>query len=265
VITVSSLTKQHGRRTPVDGLDAVRRALRSEGIKVRSLRSTRLLVGLTVVVNLFTAWATEMWVTDEVLVVSRVFVYPAVFTAVISAIAGSLLFTAEVQHGTLATALTARPERWTLAASKAITAAAVGLVLGVVGMATAAVAAIAVGLPAGDTSTVAATAFAALLFTALAAVLGLGVGLIVRSGAAAVSGLLVWWFVAENLVLRLAPPSVGRFLPFDAGTRLLQIGGAYESPENLELARPQLALVFGAYAVIAMGVGTVLLHRRDAP
>ena len=85
-------------------------------------------------VNLFTTWAAAMWVTDEVLVVSRVFVYPAVFTAVISAIAGSLLFTAEAQHGTLRDALTAQPARWVIAASKATIAAAVGLVLGAVGM-----------------------------------------------------------------------------------------------------------------------------------
>jgi ABC-2 type transport system permease protein len=99
----------------------------------------------------------------------------------------------------------------------------------------------------------------------LAAALGLGVGMIVRSSAGAISGLLVWWFVSENLILRLAPPKVGRFLPFDAGTRLLQVGGAYDTPEVLDaqLARPQLALVFGAYAVVAMVVGTVLLYRRD--
>lgn len=267
-MTATPLTVLPARRHPAirsrnDDLRAIPGALRSERIKLASLRSTKVLVALTLAVNLFTTWAAAMWVTDEVLVASRVFVYPAVFTAVISAIAGALLFTAEVQHGTLATALTAQPARWVIAGTKAATAAAVGLVLGTVGMTAGAVAAIAVGLPAGDTSTVPATALAALLFTGLAAVLGLGVGMIVRSSAAAVSGLLVWWFVAENLLLRLAPPTVGRFLPFDAGTRLLQVGGAYETPENLALARPQLALIFGAYAVVAMVAGTHLLYRRD--
>jgi ABC-2 type transport system permease protein len=268
-MTITTLTATPTRHHPTsrsrdDELGAIPGALRSEWIKLASLRSTKVLIALTLAVNLFTTWAAAMWVTDEVLVVSRVFVYPAVFTAVISAIAGSLLFTSEVQHGTLATALTAQPARWVIAASKATMAAAVGLALGAVGMTAGVVAAVAVGLPTGDTSTIPVTALAALLFTALAAALGLGIGMVLRSSAAAISGLLVWWFVAENLLLRLAPPTVGRFLPFDAGTRLLQVGGAYKTPANLELARPQLALIFGAYAAIAMVVGTVLLYRRDA-
>jgi ABC-2 type transport system permease protein len=252
-------------RSRGDELAAFRGALRSESMKLASLRSTKGLIALTLAVNLLTSWAVAMWATDEVLVVSRVFVYPGVFTAVIAAIAGSLMLTAEAQHGTLAIALTAQPARWVIAASKATIATAGGLVLAAVGMTAGAVAAIAVGLPAGDTSAVPATASAALLFTALAAVLGLGVGMIVRSTAGAISGLLVWWFVAENLILRLAPVEVGRFLPFDAGTRLLQVGGAYNTPAVLDaqLARPQLALVFGAYAAAAMVSGTLLLYRRD--
>ena len=246
-------------------LAAIGAALRSEWIKLASLRSTKALIMLTVAVNLVTAWAVATWVTDEVLVVSRVFVYPGVFTAVISAVAGSLMFTAEAQHGTLAIALTARPARWVIATAKTAMAAAFGLVLAVVGMIAGLAAAVGAGLPAGDTSAVPTTVAAAVLFTSLAATLGLGVGMIVRSSAGAVSGLLVWWFVAENLILRVAPANVGRFLPFDAGTRLLQVGGAYQSPEILDaqLTRPQLALVFGAYAALAAIAGTVLLHRRD--
>lgn len=264
-LTATPAAHHPATRSRRDDLEAISGALRSEWIKLASLRSTKVLIALTMTVNLLTAWAVAMWVTDEVLVVSRVFVYPGVFTAVIAAIAGSLMFTAEAQHGTLATALTAQPARWVVAASKATTAGAVGVALAAVGMTAGLVAAVAVGLPAGDTSTVPATALAALLFTALAALLGLGIGMIVRSSAGAIAGLLVWWFVAENLILRLAPPSAGRFLPFDAGTRLLQVGGAYDTPEVLDaqLARPQLALVFGAYAAVAMVLGTVLLYRRD--
>lgn len=252
-------------RSPGDGLRAVPGALRSEWIKFSTLRSAKVLLALTVAVNLFTTWAVAMWVTGEVLIVSRVFVYPAVFTAVLAAIGGALLFTAEAQHGTLATALTAQPARWVLATSKAAMATASGVLLGLVGMAAGVAGAVAVGLPGGDTSTVAATALCALLFTALAAVIGLGVGMVVRSSAGAISGLLVWWFVIERLTVQFAPPKVGRFLPFDAGSRLLQVGGAYDTPEILDVAfaRPQLALVFGAYAAIATIAGTVLLYRRD--
>ncbi|HMJ75767.1 MAG TPA: hypothetical protein VK507_07330 [Iamia sp.] len=88
---------------------------------------------------------------------------------------------------------------------------------------------------------------------------------IVRHGAGAVSGLLVWWFVVENLVLAFAPAEVGRFLPFDAGYRMLDVGSDLDDAELLaaQLSHGQSALVFGAYAVVALAVGTVLLHRRD--
>jgi hypothetical protein len=36
----------------------------------------------------------------------------------------------------------------------------------------------------------------------------------------------------------------------------------YETPEDLDLARPQLALIFSAYAGVAILVATVLLYRR---
>ena len=177
------------------------------------------------------------------------------------------MFTAEAQHGTLATALTAQPARWVIALSKATMAAAVGLVLGAVGMVAGAVGAVAVGLPAGDTSAVPATALAALRL---------------HCAGRARSGSVSAWSSAQRrrhlrptrVVVRrrepassaLAPAEVGRFLPFDAGSRLLQVGGAYDTPEILDaqLARPQLALVFGAYAAVAMVVGTILLYRRDS-
>ena len=44
----------------------------------------------------------------------------------LAAISGVLLFGSEVQHGTLASAVAARPARWVLALSKTVTAAVLG-------------------------------------------------------------------------------------------------------------------------------------------
>lgn len=257
-------------RSRHDGVRAVPTVLKSEWIKLSSVRANKAILALTIIVNAFTAWAVATWGpgpggVDEVLTASKVFVYPAVFTAVLAAVAGILLFTAEAQHGTLATSLTAQPARWVIAVSKMMTIAAVALVLAAAGMVTAFVSALVSGLPLGDTSAMAVTALYALLFTTLAALIGLGIGMITRHSAAAISGLLVWWFVGENLLLRFAPATVSRFLPFDAGYRLLGVGGASNTPAIVaaELPRPQLALVFAAYAAICTVVGTVLLHRRD--
>lgn len=261
-MTTATPTSTRSTRTDLRTLPD---ALESEWIKLSSLRATRIILVLTAVVNVLTAWAVSETVTDEVLTVSRVFVYPAVFTAVLAAISGILMFTAEVQHGTLATTMAAQPARWVIVVGKAAAAGGMGVVLGVIGMAAAFGASVASGLKAGDTSTITATALCALLFTALTAAIGLGVGMCVRHTAGAISGLLVWWFVVENLLLRFTPPELGRFVPFDAGYRLLQVGGAYETPDSIAVAlgRPELAFVFGSYAAVALVVGTVLLYRRD--
>jgi hypothetical protein len=81
-----------------------------------------------------------------------------------------------------------------------------------------------------------------------------------------ISGVLVYWFVVENLISHVAPVRVARFLPFDAGFRLVNVGGAHDTPSAraVQFDRPQLALIFGAYATLAMVAGTVLLYRRDS-
>jgi len=105
----------------------------------------------------------------------------------------------------------------------------------------------------------------ALLFTSLAALLGLSVGMIVRHGAGAISGLLVWWLVVENLLTLFLPEQVSRFLPFFAGNGLLAIDSDTATPASIAVAltRPENALVFGGYTTIALVVGTMLLYRRD--
>lgn len=265
-VTTALLERPPTTRTPRDDRLAIPGALRSERIKVTSLRSARVLPALAVAVNLITAWAVGMWATDEDLVVSRVFVYPTIFSAAFAAIAGILLFTPEAHHGTLASTLTAQPARWVTASTKTVTAATCGAVLGAVGMVAGVIGAVAVGLPAGDTSTIPATTVAALLLTGLAGVIGLGVGMVVRNTAGAIAGLLVYWFIVEDLLLQILPAKVGRFLPFDAGFRLVDVGGAHDTPAILaaQFDRPVLALIFASYASAAIALGTVLLYRRDS-
>lgn len=240
-------------------------SLRSEWIKLSTVRAYRVLLTLTAVIGAVAAFATAELVTDEVLTVSQVFVYPALFTAVFAAVAGVLLFTAEAQHGTLGVTLTAQPDRRVIAVAKSLVALAIGVVLGAIGMVAAATGAALGGLALGDVSAMAATSGWALVYTSAAAVIGLGLGMSVRHSAGAISGLLVWWFVAENLLRTFVPPVIGRFLPFDAGYRTLGVGSNFDTPEILAVAlrRPQYALVFVAYALVSLAVGVTLLRRRD--
>ncbi len=265
--SLSSVTTASHPRPWRRELRALPNALSSERIKLSTVRTTKVLFLLTIVIDSIAASATAKLVTDEVLTVSKVFVYPAVFTAVFAAISGILMFTSEAQHGTLAVTLAAQPARWVVAAAKALAAIAVAVTLGAVGMVAAAVGAALGGLALGNASAMVATAGWALLYTGTAAAIGLGVGMIARHSAGAISGLLVWWFVAENLLRTFTPPSIGRFLlPFDAGYRTLGVGSKFDTPEILAVALrgPQYALIFATYAVLALAAGTILLNRRDA-
>jgi hypothetical protein len=149
-------------------------------------------------------------------------------------------------------------------AAKTAVAAGFGLAMGVAGMIAGVAGGVLGGLDAGDTSGVAATAAWGLMLTAVAAVLGLAIGLIVRHGAAAIALTLVWAFVIENLVRSYAPPTVWRFLPFNPANGLLGIETTSD-PDALAVAftRVQDALLFVTYTVVALTVGTVLLSRRD--
>lgn len=247
---------------PTDRLAA---ALRSELVKTTTVRTPRTLLAAAAIVGLLIAWAAAVFDTDDRLTATDVFVYPTLLTAVLAAISGILLFTSDVQHGTLAGSLTAHPSRWPVAAAKTVVAAGSGLALGAVGMACGFVGALAGGLEVGDTSGVAATVSWALLYTVGAALLGLGIGMIVRHGAAAVAGLLVWWLVVEGMVVSFAPVGVVRFVPFDAGARTLGIATDLDRTEVVAagLPNPLHASIFWGYVVMALVLGTVLLLRRD--
>jgi ABC-type transport system involved in multi-copper enzyme maturation permease subunit len=241
-------------------------ALRSEWIKSTTVRTTKALLIGALVVSPLMSWATAAFYTDEVLTVAKAFVFSTWLTAVLAAIAGVLSFTSEVQHGTLAGSLTAHPSRWPVAAAKTLLAAGVGLLLGVVGLVTGFLGALAGGIEVGDTSGTPSTVGWALLYTVGSGVLGLGIGMIVRHSAGAVSGILVWWFVIEGLLIQFAPAEVVRYLPFDAGFRTLGAGPSFDSPEFVAsaLSNPLHAAIFWGYVTAALVLGTALLVRRDA-
>ena len=126
-------------------------------------------------------------------------------TTLFAVVAGTLLFTSEVQHGTLAGALTSRPSKPIIVGAKVFIAAALGFAMGVLGIVGGLVGGVASGMDTGDMSGAASGVAWALVLTTLASVLGLGVGLIVRHSAAAVTSVLVWALAVETLVRGMAP------------------------------------------------------------
>ncbi len=260
----------HTTRPPVrvrgDDIRALPSALRSEWIKLSSLRTNKVILGLTAAIAGLVAAALAASTTDPTLTASELFIYPLPLIATLAIVTGVLMFTGEAQHGTLATTLTARPARWVTVFAKTVTAVMVGVALAATGMVAGYAGARLGGVAAGDTSALASRSGWAVLYIALAAVIGLGVGMIVRHSAGAISGLLMWSFVVESLFAPALPDGVVHFLPFSAGYRLLDAGKHFNPPVVIadELARAQYALIFGGYAFALLALGTVLLYRRDS-
>lgn len=252
-------------RTRRDDFRTLPAALKAESIKLTSLRANTVIVALTPVIGALIAFALATSATDKILTASELFIFPLPLIAMLAAVTGILMFTAEAQHGTLAATLTARPTRWVTVTAKAAIATLIGLVLGATAMVAGFAGALLGGVDLGDGSAVASRALWALLYTALAAVLGLGVGMIVRHSAGATSGLLMWSFVIESLFAPALPDRLVHFLPFSAGYRLLDAGPNFKAPVSIahELGRPQYALIFGGYALASLAIGTLLLNRRD--
>jgi len=253
-------------RTTRDDVRAVPAALRSEWIKLTSLRANKVILGLTAAVGAVIAAGLAMTNTDPSVTASELFIYPLPLVAMLAAVAGILMFTSESQHGTLAVMLAARPARWVLVVAKVVTAATVGAALAVAGMVAGFGGAAAGGVELGSGSHLASRAAWALGYIVMAALIGLGVGMIVRHTAGAITGLLMWSFVAESLFAPMLPDGVRHALPFSAGYRLLDAGPSFEPPVVIahQLARPQYALIFGCYALVSLAVGTLLLYRRDS-
>jgi ABC-2 type transport system permease protein len=274
--TLSAATRTDLRPPPAtrqtsDAVAALPAALRSEWIKLRSLRSTPGLLGAVVVIGVLLSWILATFVKTDLdthlpLTIGQTFVFSTWLTMVLAIVMGTLSFASEVQHGTLATAVTTQPARWVIVAAKAVVGSGLGLVMGVLGMAAGFGGAVLGGLEAGDTSGSLATAGWGLLLTALAPMLGLGIGMIIRHSAGAVTGVLVWALVIENLIKSFAPASFTRLMPFSAAAGLLGIKTAGDNAETLAaaLTRVQDAFVFSGYIAVAIAIGTTLLYRKEA-
>ena len=254
-----------------DDVAALPAALRSEWIKLRSLRSTPGLLAAVVVIGVLLSWILATFVktdpnTQLPFTIGETFVFSTWLTMVLAIVMGILSFASEVQHGTLATAVTTQPARWVIVAAKAVVSSGLGLAMGILGMAAGLGGAILGGLEAGDTSGSLVTAAWGLLLTALAPMLGLGIGMIIRHSAGAVTGLLVWALLIENLIKSFAPAKFTRLLPFSAAAGLLGIKTAGETAETMAaaLTRVQDAFAFSGYVVLAIAIGTALLYRNDA-
>jgi hypothetical protein len=264
-VHVTSPPRRH-HAAPGRARGPLRASITNEWIKLRTVRSTAALLGLTAAVGGLVVAGLTAAAPDIAPNIAEGLAFPVVFCAVFASVAGILVFTSDVQHGTLEPTLIAQPSRTTVAAAKATIALAFGAAIATVGQLAGLLGGVVTRADLGDGSTIVNRGAWAIAFVALASALGLGVGMIARHSAAAISGLLVWWLVVENLIVALVPARVARLMPYVAGNGMVGIEMDSPDPElaGLTLTRTQDALLLGAYATLALAAGIVVLRRHEA-
>lgn len=236
-------------------------SLRSEFRKMATVPAFRwLAVGAAVF-----AVATVLGAPDpEPVVLSRPlpeqeFVLVGAFVRVLIALVGVRLMTDEFQHATIVPTLMTTPRRVQVIWSKALVAASSGAAIGLISALLLIASAATTGHTDPSIPGFAADAGAIMAgFTAsgaLWAVLGLGVGAIVRSAVAASAGVVAWLLLVEEIVATSIGPRPATFLPGQGGfalalapsTRFVVVGGA----------------VLAGWALVATLAGQVVMARRD--
>ncbi|MDA0567905.1 ABC transporter permease [Streptomonospora sp. S1-112] len=250
--------------------------LAAELLKLRTARSTSVVLALVAVIaalgvlmaasgaNAFDAagaaersrWAAVAPIEQEYLA----------FWQVCLAVLGALAVTAEYGSGMIRTTLAAVPRRGAVLAAKAGAVGALALAAGAVAVVGTHVAVRAVlgdrpfdayTAPMAETVPLLAALSAA---AAVAALVGLGAGVLLRSTAGA---------IVAAVALIFAPPMIARFLAEPWADRVAagsltglpaQIAGTAPDPV---LGPVAAGAVLAAYAVAALAAGAVALHRRD--
>ena len=271
--TATSQLGTHKEYRPLTGFLDV---LRSEFLKLRSVRSTFWTLTVAVVANVglgaVTAGvlagrlsASEKATADGV----RLALAGIHLSQIAFGVLGVLVITSEYGTGMIRATLSAVPQRRTVLAAKAIVFASTALVVGVASS-FGAYFAFQAALPADDSlkSTLAdpgvlRAVFGGGLYLAMLGLLALGLGAIIRVSAGAIATLFGLLFVPP-ILLAMLPHSwqntVGPYVPMQAGEQVY----VAVSHEASALAPWTGFGVFTLYAAVALVLGLFLINRRDA-
>jgi ABC-2 type transport system permease protein len=146
--------------------------------------------------------------------------------AILVLVAGVIMSAGEHRHGTAPDTFLTTPRRRQVVAAKLATGAVLGVAtgaitsLGCVGMASLLYSLEGAAFPLDDVE-MWLTLAGAVAYTALFAVLGVGLGSVVRNQVLAVAGALAWLAVVEHTLVNLAP-DIGRWLPAAAGQAIVR-------------------------------------------
>ena len=186
---------------------------------------------------------------------------------IFSAVVGIILITTEFRHFTSRPTFLLEPRRGRVIVAKLLVAGAVGLLYGIACVAVT----VAIAVPWLATKGVALdwtgnglyiTLAGALAVVAIFAVVGVGLGVLLRNQVAAVIAALAYLFVAEPLLAVIPVVKDGyRFLPGAAGNALVGVARS----GVIVLDNWQGGLVLLGWGLLFALLGWILTARRDIP
>lgn len=251
---------------PTNRRPGVGNVLRAERIKFFSTRSPWWCTALAVVIAIgFGMLISGTAPAGE----NRIFFTMAgmQFAMVLVLVMAAIAVTSEYRFGTIRTTFQTTADRTRVLWTKAALVGTLGLVLGeVIAFATFFLARLVANdnvlqlSSAADWRMVAGHG----VVYGIGAVIGVGVGALVRQTAGAISLLLVWTLLVENLVLLIpnVGQDIGRLMPF---TNATLFAGDREVSGILEPLSVTASLgMFAGTAVVIMLIATVVVRRRDA-
>ena len=254
--------------------------IQSEWIKVRTVTMNWVLGGVTVALPLLVSVLTALFTSDDpghydTRTLVEDLVGSSIFTGLIHGIIATAGVTGEFGFGTIRPTFAATPSRLRVVAAKVVVAVLTAcslttVVLLVSYFASAAVAdGNGVKVDLAEMADGSAPLVGAVVFAGLMAVVGVGLGLLVRSTPGAVTILLAWPLVVEGLVgglvqVMTSSEKVMRRFTFQCGFRLMSLSSEFDFDFMDEPSRLASGVVFALFAVVVLALGTLRTQRSDA-
>jgi ABC-2 type transport system permease protein len=246
--------------------------VRAEWIKFSSLRASWTRLGVALALNglfvAFTLWAFNRSTGDstpDTSIANRVGTLSAGITmaALVFIVIGINVHTAEIKSRSIIPTAGAAPDRRDLIGAKAALTGAVGLASGAVLMLLTTIACLIVldarGFPLNpfDDDDAARVIIGSIAYLAIAALFGLGIGIVLNSATSAIAVGILWPLGLEQAFQGFLPDWIDRFLPFEAGKSLIVHGSQHQ------LTAWEGGGVFLAWSALLVIAGWALFNRRD--
>ena len=276
--TTATTMTSRGGSPPADDLSAhtvtLPRVIRSEWIKLRSVRSTIVTLGLTAAAVIATGVLVSMLSNGAPIAAEGEGIYDpagnslfgATLAQLVLGVLGALVITSEYSTGLIRTTLTAVPRRSPVLWAKVIVVAAAAFATMVASLSVAFFVGQAVysgGGPSASLSDpgVLRAVLAAALFPASIAVMGVGFGALMRHTATAIGILVAILFVVPVLFETLGGVwgDASEYLPGEAGQAMITV-----VTDSGEMSPGAALLVLIGWIGVLLAGATITLKRRDA-